>query len=113
MRGDGYEHLFTLAWLLGLLWFAASGQGLSRLVWAAWTVAGLTVLLGRSRAGPVLPLLLAAVVLALGVTWWWADAPGSLLAGSAQYLNAIFWGTISGAVGGAALLFMPGWRRYR
>ena len=108
------ERVAWLVWMAGLLWFAGSGSGLGRALWAAWTAGGLVILLGRQERDPTGPLaFVAAVLVMLGVSWGWALEPRSWFAASRLYLTALFWGALLGSFAGIAFLLRMHGRRYR
>ena len=89
-------------WLVGLLVLASIGGGLGAFLFGAWATAGVAA---ARQGGTVADLQqgLGAIALALfllGLLWWWASAPGSVLASAAGYLGPAFLGALAGGAGG-------------
>jgi hypothetical protein len=101
--GRGGNVIGFVPWLLGVFILAGVSGGPGRFLWAAWTTAGVALLL-RDRDAGVRPLALVGLALAglLGVLWI-AARQGSALAGWAADMGVIFWGALVGAVAAWAL----------
>lgn len=88
-------------WLVGLLILASIGGGIGAFLLGAWATAGVASgWRGGLSADP--QQALGGMVLALvlvGLLWWWASAPGSVLASAAGYLGPAFLGALAGGVG--------------
>ena len=97
-RGDAVP-LFV--WMVGVLILAGLGGGVGAFLWAAWTLTGLVMLVaGHPGASPEWLVAIAGALAVVGVLWWWATEPGSILQSAAGFLGPVFLGGALGAVVG-------------
>lgn len=97
------DGLWMAAWVLGVLLLAGLGGGVGAFVFGIWTTVGIVALI---RSGPDWPApgelaaMMGAALAVVGLLWWWATGPSSLLASAAAYLGPVFLGGTAGMVVG-------------
>jgi hypothetical protein len=99
--GRAADVLWLSGWVLGIVLVASIGGIVGPLLLGAWTSFGATfVLRDRAGAGHDLWVGLLAAWVVLGLLWWWAMSPTSVLAAADSYLGPAFWGSTVGLVAG-------------
>jgi len=103
--GRAADVLWFAGWVLGIVLLGSIGGVVGPLLLGAWTSFGaIFVLSARTGAGQELWVSLLAAWVMLGLLWWWAMSPTSVLAAAAGYLGPAFWGSTAGLVAGRVLV---------